>query len=62
MNNLEKRKLDHLEVFNTHNPVFSKTVTGFGKYRFVPHTVNNISLKDVKTEADFLGKNYHFHL
>lgn len=60
MNDLEKRKLDHLEVFNTQNPVFSKTVTGFEKYRFIPHTVNNISLKDVKTETRFLGRKLSF--
>jgi len=60
MNNLEKRKLNHLKVFNTYNPVFSKTVTGFDKYRFLPHTVNDISLKDVKTETYFLGRKLSF--
>lgn len=60
MNNLEKRKLDHLEVFNTQDPVFSNTETGFEKYRFIPHTVNNISLKNIRTETRFLGRKLSF--
>jgi len=57
---IEDRKINHLEVFQKHNPVFSKTSTGFEKYRFLPFTVNNNSLQDVNTETIFLGKRLSF--